>query len=368
MGAGKSTIARALGTASGLARRGRGRAHRGPRTALGRVHLRPERRALLPPARTPGARRAPAPASRRGGHRRRDVRRGRQPRPHAVRRRRRLARRAPGAGDEARAQRRPPAAGRRSRGDGAALSSAASWPMPRRTSASTPCGPSPRSSNACWTGWGSDAVPRSQRRPRQPRGARRGARRFGRRVGPGAGAGRPGGLWRRSQRGHRPDQGAAGDGAGARAITTRSRAASTPWRRSIISHARPSSGRRECSRRRTSTGWPVCRRDRLRSTSSPPSATARRGTKTSTSSTSATSRPRCPLSGPPLCLFGHTHVPSVFRIGASAEADVADSRRALPRVDRGRSAVSRELRRRRPAARRRPPRGVRPARRRHRAA
>jgi diadenosine tetraphosphatase ApaH/serine/threonine PP2A family protein phosphatase len=27
-----------------------------------------------------------------------------------------------------------------------------------------------------------------------------------------------------------------------------------------------------------------------------------------------------PLSGPPLCLFGHTHVPSVFRIGASVEA------------------------------------------------
>ena len=27
-----------------------------------------------------------------------------------------------------------------------------------------------------------------------------------------------------------------------------------------------------------------------------------------------------PLSGPPLCLFGHTHVPSVFRVGSSAEA------------------------------------------------
>ena len=27
-----------------------------------------------------------------------------------------------------------------------------------------------------------------------------------------------------------------------------------------------------------------------------------------------------PLSGPPLCLFGHTHVPSVFRVGTSAEA------------------------------------------------
>jgi predicted phosphodiesterase len=27
-----------------------------------------------------------------------------------------------------------------------------------------------------------------------------------------------------------------------------------------------------------------------------------------------------PLSGPPLCLFGHTHVPSIFRIGATVEA------------------------------------------------
>ena len=50
------------------------------------------------------------------------------------------------------------------------------------------------------------------------------------------------------------------------------------------------------------------------------SATARRSTRTTTSSTQATRRARCDAATARICLFGHTHVPARLRQRRSAEA------------------------------------------------
>ena len=102
------------------------------------------------------------------------------------------------------------------------------------------------------------------------------------------------------------------------------------------------------------------------------SVTARRSTRTCTSSTTSTRCARCARRRRPLCLFGHTHVPAMFRLRTTPARRTAPRRAgavlestAPPRgarfsidLETGRP-LSRELRRRRPAARRRPARRVR---------
>src|ERR1035437_1179318 len=108
-----------------LAGGGHRRAHRAARASVGRRHLRPARRSLLPRRRAGGAPGADAGAPPRGRHRRRDLRRSPEPGRDQQRWRVGVARRAARTRDRADAGRRPPSAGRRPRRIRAPLSRAA---------------------------------------------------------------------------------------------------------------------------------------------------------------------------------------------------------------------------------------------------
>ena len=124
MGAGKTTVARALARRLGWQRRGHRRADRAARAADGRRDLRQAGRAVLPRGRARGAAGAAARPPRRRRDRRRHVRRSREPRHDQSGRPVGLARRAARRADRARAGRRPAAARRRSRAVGTAVSAA----------------------------------------------------------------------------------------------------------------------------------------------------------------------------------------------------------------------------------------------------
>ena len=89
------------------------------------------------------------------------------------------------------------------------------------------------------------------------------------------------------------------------------------------------------------------------------SVTARRSTRTTTSSTPTTRAARSTRRARPLCLFGHTHLPVVFRRDSTTfDGFVPDEGETDVRAHRGRPLPD-QPGIGRPAARRRPARGVR---------
>ena len=121
MGAGKTTVARAIGKHTGWRVEDIDRAHRVQRASDRRVDLFPTRRALFPATGAAGAWRAAAAPACGDRNRRRDVRRAGQPRADARRWRSRVAGAVVGPGDRARACRWTPPARLRSGADGTTL-------------------------------------------------------------------------------------------------------------------------------------------------------------------------------------------------------------------------------------------------------
>ena len=363
MGAGKTTVARALGRRLGLARRGHRRAHRGARAAVGGGDLRPARRALLPSARAAGAQRAAAAA------------------PCVV---------ATGGGTFAEADNRalmladgavawldvPLAAvhragaadGRRPlAADRAQMEqlyfSAASWPTPRRTSASTRRAGARSRRAAAGVDRTTDALSVLSDIHANLEALEAVARPRSGRCDAGARARRSRRLRRRSERRDRPRARAADRGHHPRQSRQGRRRARRRWTASTTCAARDRAGRRACSRRRTAPGWPTLPAGPRSSTTRRdlPRRAVRRGRL-------HLRRPRCAArvsrSTRPLCLFGHTHVPACS--GSDGDRTLARIRaRTVPTWSTTadpRRRYSGQLRRGRPAARRRPARRLRHAR------